>query len=145
MAGMRRLSRIYIDFISSLKILFRGGSSFFWVLAFPVVVMLILGSIYSEDISYKLAIQNKDNSSTSAALVKAFNSTENLTVTTVAANEDADAYMRSSGVGAMLIIPAGFGNQVQKKCSSKQDIFHCRRASQFYSDRPNEHERPQCN
>ncbi|MGZ4904721.1 MAG: ABC transporter permease [Halobacteriota archaeon] len=114
MAGMRRLSRIYIDFISSLKILFRGGSSFFWVLAFPVVVMLILGSIYSEDISYKLAIQNKDNSSTSAALVKAFNSTENLTVTTVAANEDADAYMRSSGVGAMLIIPAGFGNQVQK-------------------------------
>ncbi len=114
MAGKRTLSRIYIDFISSLKILFRGGSSFFWVLAFPIIVMLILGSIYSEDVSYKLAIQNKDNSSTSAALVKAFNSTRNLTINTVAANDNADAYMKSNGVGVMLIIPAGFGNQVQK-------------------------------
>jgi ABC-2 type transport system permease protein len=108
-----RLSRIYIDFISSLKILFRGGSSFFWVLAFPIVVMIVLGSVYSGDVSYKLAIQDKDNSSTSAALVKAFNSTKNLTVNTVAANEDAEAYMKSSGIGAVLIIPAGFGKQVQ--------------------------------
>ncbi len=108
-----RLSRIYIDFISSLKILFRGGSSFFWVLAFPIVVMLVLGSVYSQDVSYKLAIQDKDNSSTSAALVKAFNSTKNLTVNTIAANEDAEAYMRSSGIGVVLIIPAGFGKQVQ--------------------------------
>ncbi len=114
MAGTKRLSRIYIDFISSLKILFRGGSSFFWVLAFPIIVMLILGSIYSEDVTYKLAVQNKDNSSTSAALVKAFNSTGNLTVKAVPANEDADAYMRANGIGTMLIIPVGFGDQVQK-------------------------------
>jgi len=109
-----KLSLIYIDFISSLKILFRGGSSFFWVLAFPIVVMLVLGSVYSEDVSYKLAIQDKDNSSTSAALVEAFNSTKNITVTMVAANEDPVAYMKSSGIGALLIIPAGFGNDVQR-------------------------------
>jgi ABC-2 type transport system permease protein len=109
-----KLSRIYIDFISSLKILFRGGSSFFWVLAFPIIVMLVLGSVYGQDVSYKLAIQDKDNSSTAAALVKAFNSTQNMTVNTIAANEDAEAYMRSSGIGAVLIIPVGFGKQVQQ-------------------------------
>ncbi len=113
MAGMRRLFRIYIDFVSSLKTLFRGGSSFFWVLAFPIIVMLILGSIYNEDVTYKLAIQDKDNSSTSAALVKAFNSTTNLTVKMAPVNASADAYMRSTGTYAMLIIPAGFGNQTQ--------------------------------
>ncbi len=123
MAGKKRLSRIYIDLVSSLKILLRGGSSFFWVLAFPIIVMLILGSIYSEDVSYKLAIQNKDNSSTSAALVKAFSSTGNLTVNSVAASEDADTYMKSNGIGALLIIPAGFGNQVQKNVALSKAPF----------------------
>jgi ABC-2 type transport system permease protein len=110
----KRLARIYIDFISSLKILVRGGSSLFWVLAFPIIVMLVLGSIYSEDVTYKLAIQNNDNSSTSAALVNAFNSTRNLTVTMVGANQDPDAYVKSSGIGSILIIPAGFGKDVQR-------------------------------
>jgi ABC-2 type transport system permease protein len=119
----KRLARIYVDFISSLKILVRGGSSLFWVLAFPIIVMLVLGSIYSEDVTYKLAIQNNDNSSTSAALVNAFNSTKNLTVTMVGANEDPDAYVKSSGIGSLLIIPAGFGKEVQRNVAIRNASF----------------------
>ncbi len=76
--------------------------------------MLILGAIYSGGVQYELTIQDKDNSNTSAALVNVLNSTEELNVKIIAPSEDADAYIKSNQATAMLIIPAGFGKQVQQ-------------------------------
>jgi ABC-2 type transport system permease protein len=109
-----KLSRIYIDFISSLKIFFRGRSSFFWVLAFPIILMLIFGSIFSGgNVQYELAVQNKDGSDISAAFIKTVNSTNAFKVHMVNASENADTYIKSNRISGMLIVPEGFGNQVQ--------------------------------
>ncbi|MGA7076535.1 MAG: ABC transporter permease, partial [Halobacteriota archaeon] len=110
-----KLSRIYIDFISSLKIFFRGRSSFFWVLAFPIILMLIFGSIFSGgNVQYELAVQNKDGSDISVAFIKAVNSTNAFKVHMVNASENADTYIKSNRISGMLIVPEGFGNQVQR-------------------------------
>ncbi|MGZ5563361.1 MAG: ABC transporter permease [Halobacteriota archaeon] len=110
-----KLSRIYIDFISSLKIFFRGRSSFFWVLAFPIILMLIFGAIFSGgNVQYELAVQNKDGSDISLAFIKAVNSTNAFKVHMVNASENADAYIKSNRISGMLIVPQGFGNQVQR-------------------------------
>ncbi|MGZ5502799.1 MAG: ABC transporter permease [Halobacteriota archaeon] len=110
-----KLSRIYIDFISSLKIFFRGRSSFFWVLAFPIILMLIFGAIFSGgNVQYELAVQNKDGSDISFAFINAVNSTNAFKVHMVNASENADAYIKSNRISGMLIVPQGFGNQVQR-------------------------------
>ncbi|MGZ4902517.1 MAG: ABC transporter permease, partial [Halobacteriota archaeon] len=109
-----KLSRISIDFISSLKIFFRGRSSFFWVLAFPIIVMLIFGAIFSGSMQYNLAVQDKDGSDTSAAFIKALNSTDALKVHMIDPNQDADAYLKANQVTGVLTIPQGFGQTVQQ-------------------------------
>jgi ABC-2 type transport system permease protein len=110
-----KLSRIYIDFISSLKIFFRGRSSFFWVLAFPIILMLIFGAIFSGgNVQYELAVQNKDGSDISFAFINAVNSTNAFKVHMVNASENADAYIKSNRISGMLIVPQGFGTNVQR-------------------------------
>ncbi len=110
-----KLSRIYIDFISSLKIFFRGRSSFFWVLAFPVILMLIFGSIFNTgNVQYELAVQDKDNSKISGSFINALNATSAFKVNMISANENPDAYIKSNRITGMLIVPEGFGQQVER-------------------------------
>lgn len=109
-----KLSRIYVDFISHLKIFFRGRSSFFWVLAFPVILMLIFGSIFSSgNVQYELAVQDQDNSKVSASFIGAVNATNAFTIRMVNATENPDAYIKSNRITGMLIVPEGFGKQVE--------------------------------
>jgi len=109
-----KLSRIYANFIVSLKLFFRERSSFFWVLAFPIIVMLIFGAIFSGNVQYDLAIQNKDGSDVSAAFVQQINATNAFKVYMISTNENADAYLKSNRMSGMLVIPEGFGKQVQQ-------------------------------
>ncbi|MGZ5521141.1 MAG: ABC transporter permease [Halobacteriota archaeon] len=98
-----------------MKIFFRGRSSFFWVLAFPIILMLIFGAIFSGgNVQYELAVQNKDGSDISFAFINAVNSTNAFKVHMVNASENADAYIKSNRISGMLIVPQGFGNQVQR-------------------------------
>lgn len=109
-----KLSRIYIDFVRSLKVFFRGRSSCLWVLAFPVIIMLIFGSIYSvNNAQYDLAVQNKDGSAISAAFINAVNSTGAFKIHMVNASDNVDGYIKSNQISAMLIVPKGFGDQVK--------------------------------
>ena len=85
------------------------------MLAFPIIIMLIFGAIFSGgNVQYELAVQNKDSSDTSAAFLSAINSTNAFTVHVVNASEDADTYIKSNRISSMLIIPQGFGDHVQQ-------------------------------
>jgi ABC-2 type transport system permease protein len=76
--------------------------------------MLIFGAIFSGgNVQYELAVQNKDGSDISFAFINAVNSTNAFKVHMVNASENADAYIKSNRISGMLIVPQGFGNQVQ--------------------------------
>jgi ABC-2 type transport system permease protein len=77
--------------------------------------MLIFGAIFSGgNVQYELAVQNKDGSDISFAFINAINSTNAFKVHMVNASENADAYIKSNRISGMLIVPQGFGNQVQR-------------------------------
>jgi ABC-2 type transport system permease protein len=77
--------------------------------------MLIFGAIFSGgNVQYELAVQNKDGSDISFAFINAVNSTNAFKVHMVNASENADAYIKSNRISGMLIVPQGFGNQVQR-------------------------------
>jgi ABC-2 type transport system permease protein len=76
--------------------------------------MLIFGAIFSGNMQYDLAVQNKDGSDMSAAFIKALNSTDALKVHMIDPNQDADAYLKANEITGVLIIPQGFGQTVHQ-------------------------------
>lgn len=85
------------------------------MLAFPIILMLIFGAIFSGgNVQYELAVQNKDGSDISFAFINAVNSTNAFKVHMVNASENADAYIKSNRISGMLIVPQGFGTHVQR-------------------------------
>jgi ABC-2 type transport system permease protein len=77
--------------------------------------MLIFGAIFSGgNVQYELAVQNKDGSDISASFITAVNSTNAFKVHMVNASENADTYIKSNRISGMLIVPEGFGNDVQR-------------------------------
>lgn len=77
--------------------------------------MLIFGAIFSGgNVQYELAVQNKDGSDISFAFINAVNSTNAFKVHMVNASENADAYIKSNRISGMLIVPQGFGTNVQR-------------------------------
>jgi ABC-2 type transport system permease protein len=84
--------------------------------------MLIFGAIFSGgNVQYELAVQNKDGSDISAAFINAVNSTNAFKVHMVNASENADTYIKSNRISGMLIVPEGFGNQVQRNLAQRNN------------------------
>ena len=84
------------------------------MLASPLIIMTIVCSIFSSTIPFQLAIQDKDGSDKSAALIKELTSTSALNVRMLEANEDSYASLRSAPV-SLLMIPRGFASGTDGK------------------------------
>jgi ABC-2 type transport system permease protein len=98
-----------------LRVWFRSKSTLFWTLAFPILLMLLFGAIFSvtEDPRFDFYVQNQDiidgePSDASAGFVAMLNETGVLKLKMVDAAEDTAAYIEEEGVEMMLLIPEGF-------------------------------------
>lgn len=102
--------RIRINFISQAKMFFRSPGSVFWTVAFPVLLILLFGAIFSNSGSttYTLYVQDMDGSAASHELIEGFNQTKVLNIIVVDNRTDADAYIKNNSISSFLIIPEGF-------------------------------------
>jgi len=94
---------------------FRSKSTLFWTLAFPILLMLLFGAIFSvsQDPRFDLYVQNQDivdNEATqfSAIFIEMLNETGVLNLKMVDPAENATKYIDETGAERMLIIPKGF-------------------------------------
>jgi len=94
---------------------FRSKSTLFWTLAFPILLMLLFGAIFSvsQDPRFDLYVQNQDivdNEATqfSAMFIEMLNETGVLNLKMVDPAENATKYIDEAGAERMLIIPKGF-------------------------------------
>ena len=93
--------------IANLKSFIRDRAALFWTLAFPVVFVILFGTIFSGgDAQYSLAWVDQDGSQTATALREAFasNAPVKLTDGTL---EESRARMQSGDVDGILVIPKG--------------------------------------
>jgi len=93
--------------VANLKSFTRDRAALFWTLAFPVVFVILFGTIFSGgDAQYGLAWVDQDSSQTSTALRVAFaaNAPVKLTDGTL---DDAKAKMLSGDVDGIVVIPSG--------------------------------------
>ncbi len=86
----------------------------FFALAFPVILILLFGSIFSQGgtSSVPLYIQDLDNTNVSHAFVDSLNRTTVLDYRGVPSNVDIRDYIRQNSVNLALRIPKGFGAEV---------------------------------
>jgi ABC-2 type transport system permease protein len=92
---------------ANLKSFVRDRPALFWTLAFPVVFVILFGTIFSgSGAKYNLAWVDQDGSQTAAELRQAFeaNAPVNLTDATI---EEARAKMLSGDVDGILVVPIG--------------------------------------
>ena len=85
-------------------------------MAFPVLIILLFGAIFSGSgsSSLPLYVQNLDNTAASWNFVQALNNTTILVYNPISANVNITTFIRENSINTALLIPAGFGDNVSR-------------------------------
>lgn len=104
------------DFKANLKQWSRSKGTVFWTILFPVLLILIFGSMFSgsDDTSYTLCIQDLDDSSHSQSFLNILHNVSLLDITEVSSTENLTTYMQDNDISTALEIPKGFGSTIDQ-------------------------------
>jgi ABC-2 type transport system permease protein len=97
-----------------IKRLFRDKVAIFFVFIFPIMFLLIFGSIFSGDneVRFKVAVINESTSQFSKEFVDQLNKNDVFNVNKeVTSLDEAKERMSRSSLDATIVLPANFGNQ----------------------------------
>jgi ABC-2 type transport system permease protein len=106
------MASIFVLAFNDLKLLWRDKFGLFWVLAFPLLIALLFGSIFSGGGdtagAIKVAVADEDSTSGSQSFIDQLNESEALTILPMT-REEAIEKVRKGSVTAYIIIEKGFG------------------------------------
>jgi len=112
------MNRVLIDLKASFKMFFRSKAAVFWTLAFPCILILLFGAIFSEmDSKYSLYVQNLDfvngdpanQTLASRIFIEALNRTDAFNLHILDdPTINATNYALDKELSYMLVIPEGF-------------------------------------
>lgn len=94
----------------------RSKGTVFWTLLFPILLIMIFGSIFSgtDSISYDLVVQNLDETPHSTMFLDQLENTSMIIIKEIDESKDISLYMQENDVVSGLIIPANFGSSIQQ-------------------------------
>ena len=94
----------------------RSRTGTFFALAFPVLLILLFGAIFSGSgtTALPLYVQNLDNTPASWNFVQALNNTNLLIYNSIPSDVNITAFVREHSINTALLIPAGFGDNVSR-------------------------------
>ena len=95
--------------IANIKSYYRDRAALFWTIAFPVIFVVLFGSIFSGGPStFNVAWVDQDQSSASAQLREAFAGVQLISLKDDTL-DDALAQMRDGKLDAVIVVPQGSG------------------------------------
>jgi ABC-2 type transport system permease protein len=105
-----RAEVIWANLVVNVKSFFREKAAVFFTIAFPIMLILLFGSIFSNtsEIVFDLHIQDLDQSTSSAELAETLGLNGTFIVTMVEPGVDAEQYATDNGVNLVMIIPDGY-------------------------------------
>ncbi len=110
-----KLKNIGADLKVYAKSYMRSKSAVFFVFIFPLILMLIFGSIFSGsgNSTVPLYVQNLDQNSTlSSQFISTLNSTNIVSVHMIPGNVNIQSYVSQHSISAALLIPANFSSEI---------------------------------
>ncbi|TMA02872.1 MAG: ABC transporter permease, partial [Methanobacteriota archaeon] len=104
------MKRILADVSAFGRQYLRSRVGTFFALAFPVILILLFGAIFSSSGTPRvpLAVQDLDSTPASRGFVQALNNTTLITYQAIPTNANFQDYMRAHSINVALEIPAGF-------------------------------------
>jgi ABC-2 type transport system permease protein len=98
------------NLVVSIKTFSREKSAVFFTLAFPIILILVFGTIFlnQDNVSFDLYVQDLDQTNSSAQLVKTLELNGKFKITTVDPAIDATQYAKDKKVNLVLVIPSGY-------------------------------------
>jgi ABC-2 type transport system permease protein len=98
------------NLVVSLKIFYREKTAVFFRIAFPVILILVFGTIFmdKDNTVFDLYVQDLDQTKSSAQLVKTIELSDRFKITTIAPAVDATQYAKDQKLSLILSIPEGF-------------------------------------
>lgn len=115
------MNRVFIDLIASFKMFYRSKATVFWTIAFPCILILLFGAIFSQTNSkYGLHVQNKDiidgdpanQTLTSMGFIEALKKTDTFDLHILAPTINATQYASDNKLSYVIVIPQGFEQDV---------------------------------
>ena len=109
-----RLEVLIASFKTDLKAFLRSKATLFWTLAFPVMLILIFGAIFSGmgEIEFELYVQNldgeDDQSEWSNIFLDGLENTGYIKIKNVPKDSDVKSYMDDNDIKRLLVIPEDF-------------------------------------
>jgi ABC-2 type transport system permease protein len=105
------------NLVVSLKTFSREKSAMFFTIAFPIILILVFGTIFlnQDNVSFDLHVQDLDRTSSSAQLVKALELNGKVTITAVDPAIDATQYAKDRKVSLVLVIPRGYEKALARR------------------------------
>ena len=103
-------NRILVALKGEMRSFWRNKTSVFWTIAFPLLLILLFGAIFSGGgtTNVAIAVQDLNDTPASHAFLDALNHTNLVTVTMVDKGADIDQYIKDNSPTAVLIVPANF-------------------------------------
>lgn len=104
------------DFNASLKTWKRSKGTMFWTIAFPVLLILIFGAIFSgaDEVTYEFHVQDLDDSDWSHTFINILGNISVVDIKTVSSDENITAFIEKETLSVALVIPRGFGEAIDK-------------------------------
>ena len=101
----------------SLKTFSREKSAMFFTIAFPIILILVFGTIFlnQDNASFDLHVQDLDQTNSSAQLVKALELNGKVKITAVDPAIDPTRYAKDRKVSLVLVIPRGYERALARR------------------------------
>ena len=98
------------NLIVKLMSVYREKTAMFFTIAFPIILILVFGTIFmsQDNVAFHLCVQDLDQTDSSARSIKTLKSSGKFKITKVDPAVNASRYVRDNGVNLVLVIPKGF-------------------------------------
>jgi ABC-2 type transport system permease protein len=122
------MSHVVLDLKASLKTFLRNKSTIFWTIAFPSVLILLFGAIFSQSsMKYDLYLQNQDQINGKATLwsdtiVNVLNTSNAFNIHILDPSINATDYAITNRLSSLLIIPSGFNDTANMAVSTSGSV-----------------------
>ena len=105
------------NLVVSIKSFYREKTAMFFTMAFPIILILVFGTIFmdQENVSLRLSVQDLDRTDSSAQLVKTLELNGKFQITRVEPAINATQYAKNNKRNLVLIIPEGYAGSLMKR------------------------------
>jgi len=109
--------RVIANLVVSIKTFSREKSVMFFTIAFPIILILVFGTIFlnQDNVSFGLHVQDLDQTHSSAQLVKTLDFNGKVKITTVDPAINAMQHAKDKKVNLVLVIPPGYERALARR------------------------------